>query len=373
MTDALERGKAEDIMLLPVSIAYDQIHDVADYAREQRGEAKESESVKWVVHAVSQLRRRHGNVYLRFGEPISLANALGEPIGDDDDGDGNEHSIALRKVAFEVMVRIGRVTPISPTAAVCIALLSQPNTARTVEAIRESLTELTEFVIRRRLPITERVKLDGTDQVIEVLDRLVEHDIVTKIEGGPEAVYQIGPNQHLSAAYYRNVVIHFFVNSAIAELALERVAADQPSDPLAMLSDEAFAMRDLLKFEFFFASKDEFRDEIYQEIAFANEDWEAKIKAGEAATVLASIKPTTASWVLAPFLESYAVVAELLAEMPASFDEKAFMSKALGLGQQHQAQGKITAAESVSQVFFKTALEVAKNRDLAGETAESAR
>ncbi len=92
----------------------------------------------------------------------------------------------------------------------------------------------------------------------EVLDRLVEHDIVTKIEGGPEAVYQIGPNQHLSAAYYRNVVIHFFVNSAIAELALERVATNQPSDPIAMLFDEAFAMRDLLKFEFFFASKDEF-------------------------------------------------------------------------------------------------------------------
>ncbi len=64
-------------------------------------------------------------------------------------------------------------------------------------------------------------------------------------------------------------------------------------------------------------------------------------------------------------------MAELLTEMPASFDEKAFMSKALGLGQQYQAQGKITAAESVSQVFFKTALDVAKNRDLAGETAEA--
>ena len=88
--------------------------------------------------------------------------------------------------------------------------------------------------------------------------------------------------------------------------------------------------------------------------------------------MLGSIKPTTAAWVLAPFLESYAVVAELLTEMPASFDEKAFMSKALGLGQQYQAQGKITAAESVSQVFFKTALDLAKNRDLAGPTAESA-
>ena len=34
----------------------------------------------------------------------------------------------------------------------------------------------------------------------------------------------IAPDQHLAAAYYRNTVIHFFVNGAIAELALIRAA-----------------------------------------------------------------------------------------------------------------------------------------------------
>ncbi|MDH5420214.1 MAG: glycerol-3-phosphate 1-O-acyltransferase [Acidimicrobiia bacterium] len=367
VTDSYLRDKAEDIILLPVSIAYDQIQDVADYAREQRGEAKKGESISWVVHAISQLRRRHGNVYVRFGEPVSLAKAL--PAGTTD---SDEKSIAIQKVAFEVMVQIGRVTPISPTAGVCIALLSRPNTARSAHEIRDSLAELAEFVIRRRLPITERVLLDGTDQVVEVLERLVEHDIVTRVDGGRTAVYQIGADQHLSAAYYRNVVIHFFVNSAIAELALQRVATEQPSDPLTVFWDEAMVIRDLLKFEFFFAAKEEYQAEIGAELGYFDPDWAAVVSRGDAAQVLQAIRPTMSTWVLAPFLESYAVVAEVLNSLPATVDDKTFMTRAIGLGKSYQSQGKITAAESVSQVFFKTALDLARNRGLAGEQAEEA-
>ena len=34
-------------------------------------------------------------------------------------------------------------------------------------------------------------------------------------DAGPEAVYVIGPDQHLTAAYYRNTIIHFFVNASV--------------------------------------------------------------------------------------------------------------------------------------------------------------
>ncbi len=366
VTESYLRQKAEDIILLPVSIAYDQIQDVADYAKEQRGEAKQGESISWVVHALSQLRRRHGNVYVRFGEPVSLAKTL--PAGTID---ADEKSIAIQKVAFEVMVRIGRVTPISPTAGVCVALLSRPNTARTAEEITDSLRELAEFVLRRRLPLTERVQLDGTDQVVEVLGRLVEHDIVTRVDGGPHPVYQIGADQHLSAAYYRNVVIHFFVNIAIAEVALQRIVTERPTDPLDLFWEEVMSVRDLFKFEFFFTPKEEYRAEITSELEAVNPDWPARVLGGDAREVLDAIRPAMSTWALAPFLESYAVVADVLTTLPATFDEKSFMSQAIGLGQSYQSQGKITAAESVSQVFFKTALDLAKNRGLAGERAES--
>jgi glycerol-3-phosphate O-acyltransferase len=68
----------------------------------------------------------------------------------------------------------------------------------------------------RGWPTTE--KLDSADAAaaILVLDRLVAHGSVTKEAG----VYFLDPNQAIQAAYYRNMIVHYFVPGAIAELAL---------------------------------------------------------------------------------------------------------------------------------------------------------
>ncbi len=358
VADSLRRGKADDVMLLPISIAYDQIQDVADYAREQRGEAKESESFTWLLKAIRSLRRRYGNIHIRFGEPISMAKAL--PL----DHDADEHSIALRKLAFDAMVHIGRVTPITPTSAVSLALLSRPTEALTVSEIIDELRELTTYVYRRRFPITEKVRLDGVDQVREVLDRLVEHDIVTRFAGDP-ARYRIGEDQHLAAAYYRNVIIHFFVTGAIAQLALD-AASDASDDPTTAFWDHVMELRDLFKFEFFFAPKQEFRAEVERELSLHDRAWEATVADGKAREVLTTMRPLTAPWVLRPFVEAYLVVADELVDSPPDLDASDLISRALTRGRAYLAAGQIAAAESVSQAFFKAATELAENRGLLG-------
>ena len=125
VVDALRRGKSEDIMLIPVSIAYDQIQDVPDYALEAQGKSKETESLGWLLKAIRSLRRRYGDIHIRFGEPISVRSVLAT-IDDTD-----EEPIGLQKLAFEVMYRIGRVTPITPTAIVSIVLLAARGKALT--------------------------------------------------------------------------------------------------------------------------------------------------------------------------------------------------------------------------------------------------
>src|SRR5262249_57533399 len=44
VVDAYRRGKSDDVLLVPVSIAYDQIQDVAGYAAEERRVAQHDES-----------------------------------------------------------------------------------------------------------------------------------------------------------------------------------------------------------------------------------------------------------------------------------------------------------------------------------------
>ncbi len=229
VVDSFRRGRAEDVYLIPTAIAYDQIQDVGDYVAESRGAAKQRESFGWFLKVLRGIQNRLGNIYIRFGEPLSLAAALGraESIGD---SETDEQSLAVAKIAFEVAVRINRVTPITPTSLVTLAMLGADR-AVTVEETVIVLRNWVDYVRRRGLPTTEELKLNTAEGVRAVLETLVSSGVVTSFSKGPEPVYAIGENQHLAAAYYRNTIVHFFVNSSIAELSLLRAAEADVSGP----------------------------------------------------------------------------------------------------------------------------------------------
>lgn len=367
VVDAYQRGKSEDVHLIPVAIAYDQISDVADYTAEQRGGAKQRESFAWFLGVVKRLRRRSGRIHLRFGEPVSLRTTLGPPDAPAD-AEGDEHDLAIQKLAFEVSVRINRVTPITPTSLVMLALLGCGDKAVTVHEVERALVNLVDQVERRNLPTTGDLDLRSTAGVQHALDTMVESGVVSCFAEGVEPVYAIAADQHLTAAYYRNTVIHFFVTGAIGELALLRAAEDDVTDRPAEFWAEAMRLRDLLKFEFFFADKETFRDELRREMTLADPDWEARLGEGRDAiqTLLRTIKPFNAHRVLLPYLEAYQVVGDALASDDATkpFEQGPFLTRCLALGKQYLLQRRIRRGESVSRVLFETALRLAANRQL---------
>jgi glycerol-3-phosphate O-acyltransferase len=366
VVDAYRRAKSEDVILVPVSIVYDQIHDVVSYAAEERGARKEKESFSWAVRFFRALRRRYGNIYIRFGEPLSLAKALGPP-NRDAEPQADEQNLDLQKLAFEVSVRINKVTPITPTSLVTMALLGTGNRALSIEQVMTRLRNLLAYVRRRALPTTVALDLDTAAGVQRALDALIENGVVTVFAEGPEAVYMIGPDKHLIAAYYRNTIIHFFVNGAIAELALLH-AAERGGDATAAFWDRAMQLRDLLKFEFFFAEKDAFREEIRAEVALHDPDWETHVTQGpdEIQAVLRRFKPFSAHRVLRPFLEAYRVIADALARREAKtpVEDDEVLSYGLRLGKQYELQRRILSPESVSKALFSNALALARNRGL---------
>ena len=117
-------------------------------------------------------------------------------------------------------VRINRVTPITPTSLVTLALLGTGDRALSVSETSTALANLHAYVRARNLPTTHEFELDTPEGVRRALDDLVENDVVSRFDEGSETVYRIGPEQQLKAAYYRNSIIHFFLNPAILELSL---------------------------------------------------------------------------------------------------------------------------------------------------------
>jgi glycerol-3-phosphate O-acyltransferase len=251
---------------------------------------------------------------------------------------------------------------------VTLGLLGAGDRALSMREVLNALRNLVVYIRRRGLPTTVPLDLDTAEGVGRVLEGLIDAGVVTCFAEGPEAVYAIGSDQHLAAAYYRNTIIHFFVTGAIAELALLRAAADDVRDPTAEFWDEALRLRDLFKFEFFFADKEAFREEVRAEVTLHDPDWERRLAEGPAAiqALVRRFKPFNAHRVLLPFLEAYRVVGDAL-EREASagaFVEAAFLERCLALGRQYQLQRRIRSPESVSRVLFATALRLAANRGL---------
>ena len=122
VVDSYRRGSCDDVVLIPVSIAYDQIQDIGAYTTEQQGGEKERESFSWMVRAIRTLRRRYGRIHLRLGEPVSVAGSLPQ-YRPGVEGDPDARSLEIQKLAFEVSNRINRVTPITPISLVTLALL----------------------------------------------------------------------------------------------------------------------------------------------------------------------------------------------------------------------------------------------------------
>ena len=374
VVDAFRRGKSEDVICVPVSICYDQIQDVGSYVAEQQGAAKEREGLGWFVRVLRALRRRYGGIYIRFGEPVSLREELGPPAPEAEPR-VDEQSLELQKVAFEAAVRINRATPFTPTSLVTLALLAAGDRALTVEETGAALSDLVAYVRRRRLPTTEEIDASRPEGVKRALDALTENGVVTCYTGGPEAVYAIGPDQHLTAAYYRNMVAHFLVPGSIAELSLLRAAEDAVADREEQFWEETLRLRDLLKFEFFFSEKEEFRREIADEISLHDPRWRDAL-AGDGDDVrrlLQKFRPFSAHLVVRPFLEAYRVVGDALESRPSGekIDEDRFLDDCLGLGKQYRLQKRIRSPESVSKVLFATALRLAGNRNLIdGDTSD---
>lgn len=358
---------ARNLHIIPVAINYDLIGDVKDYASEQAGAVKQPESLRWFIGYLRGLRQPMGRIYLDFGKPVVLDHA---PSGDD--------RLALAKIAFQVGVEANRVTPITLASLVTLILLGTAPRALTASEMRLQLKRLVAWAAERGIRMTSDFEPDNQKQLAELTEILVTKSFITRYDQGPETVFAITPEQHGTAGYYRNTIIHHFVVKAIAELALARVASAE-DDLLAAFWQEAERLRDLFKFEFFYAPSEAFRDELQSELRRYDPRWERALKKDSAfaAKLLSQLPPLVAHATLLPFVEAYRVSAEVLASIPADagLTEKDCVTRSLSYGRQAYLQRRITSEASIGKLLFQNAYKLMANFGLteAGDASLAAR
>jgi glycerol-3-phosphate O-acyltransferase len=204
------------------------------------------------------------------------------------------------------------------------------------------------------------------------VDALSNGHPVTRVDGGREPVWRIAPDDELAAAFYRNSVIHVFLETSIVELALAH-ARHADGDRMAAFWEQAMRLRDLLKFDFYFADSAAFRANIAEEMAW-HQNWEARVAAGgdEIDAVLYAKRPLMSDAMLRVFFEAYEIVADVLRDAPADIGQKELTDLALGVGRQYVAQTRVRSSEPVSTLLFATARQVVVDQGLMRPAADLA-
>jgi glycerol-3-phosphate O-acyltransferase len=297
---------------------------------------------------------------------------LGEPGGPITRDEAGKR-LAMQKMAIEVSWRILRATPVNATGLVSALLLTTRGTALTLDQLHHTLQDSLDYLERKQTPVTNSVlRLRTADGVRAALDALSNGHPVTRIDGGREPVWRIAPEQEHEAAFYRNTVIDAFMETAIVDMALV-YAARADGDRLQAFWNRAMRLRDLLKFDFYFADSTAFREHLAEEMAW-HHDWEAHVAAGgeDVLAILQTKRPLIAQAVLRPYFEAYEIVADVLCDSPAEIDEKELTKKALGVGNQYVAQNLVRSTEAVSALLFATARQVVADQHLLESAADLA-
>ena len=147
VADAYLEGRSDDILLQPVSISFDQLHETAEYAGLRRAAVRRRPRA--CPGSTTSSRRRASATtarsHVRFPEAVSMREYLGEPHGPMTTDEAAKR-LAMQKMAFEVAWRILQATPVNATALVSALLLTTAGSGADVRPAAPHLAGLTRLL-----------------------------------------------------------------------------------------------------------------------------------------------------------------------------------------------------------------------------------
>lgn len=342
--EALWNDRCGDIQAVPVSISYDHVEEIEPYVAEQRGATKRRETFTWMVKSILMMGRDYGDIHVRLGAPLSMAEYLGGHAEADRRG-------MVAALGTEICARINRATPVTATSLVASAILGNTGPlGLSPVRLGEVVDELVRDAGARRLPTVDGLAALDRAGIERIAGRLARRGIVTIDRatpgpGGTSPTYRIEPDQRLAASFYRNTIAHHYVVPAAAEVAIASAGRVAGTSLLEGFDQALRALHGLLEADFFLPDPEVFAGQVTNELTRRVPDWESLLLAEGPATVLDRLRPHRAPWALRHFLEACWVVAGQITEKQAGrpSDTEGLLRSALERSLAEARQGRISA------------------------------
>lgn len=245
---AMLRGGNRTITLVPIYVGYEHVMEVATYAKELRGAAKEKEGLWQMLRAFRKLRNL-GQGYVNFGDPLPLATWLSQQVPQWRDSIVEAQrpgwlAPAVDDIAATLMVRINNAAAANAINLCSTVLLASRHRSLTRPQLLSQLACYLELL--RNVPYAPDITVpDLTPEALLVhalaMNKFtVEHDTIGDI-------VCLSRDQAVLMTYYRNNIQHLFILPSL----VASIICGRPGIACQQLHQRIMLLYPLLKAELF--------------------------------------------------------------------------------------------------------------------------
>jgi len=387
IAETVVTGGAQDVQIVPASITYERVVEMASYRRESEGATKRPEGVGDIARGARVLGTHYGRLYVRFDRPISLADHLrrqGIRLPQEDGGEALTPEV-IRSLAHLIAHRIVATVVATPQQLVAFALLTHGR--RGIE--RSLLSQRVGQVLlawRRRGglisdPLLEGLRKAGLSgapgegeetgapadgkkygeavetSILEVVRLFTKEGLIQVGVFGDEEVIIVREEGRFSLDYHKNGLVNHFVDDALLATTVVRLAgAGDRSFTRESLTEETRVLSMVFRREFIYGLWG-FPEAFQRTLQRALQEGWLMEEGGLFRVPPGAIEEVR--WlarIVQPFLESYRVVARVAGDPGAPPHSKDLVKAAMRLGRRLHATGEVEMPESINTVTYGNAV-----------------
>ncbi|HSJ98716.1 MAG TPA: 1-acyl-sn-glycerol-3-phosphate acyltransferase, partial [Myxococcota bacterium] len=240
-----------DLFFVPISITYERLLEEGAMVSELEGRGKKDESMLGLVRARKVLRRRWGSAHLSFGEPISLAESLGERrarfAAEAGPADAAEKRQFVVELGNRIVERINAATVANATAVAGAAFLGETRRGLRRHELVARMQEIVDLLRLQDARITPALARDLGD-FDDAIAFLVRSDLVKSLADPRGEILFYEERARRALDRYRNCILHFLAApSFLARRVLAGGSADELREDLRfwldLFHEELFTQR----------------------------------------------------------------------------------------------------------------------------------
>ncbi len=207
--EAFLDSRRRDLFFVPISITYERLVEERAIVGELEGAKKTEESMAALVRARKYLRRRFGSVYVNFGEPISLADALGERRERMARAENEDEKRAfVEGLGNRIAERINWAAVPSAMSVAACALLGNRRRGMFRAELASRMQEIVDLLQLQGVKLTDALERDQGG-LEESISSLLPSDLIHLTHDPRGDILYFEESGRRALDLYRNSIVHF--------------------------------------------------------------------------------------------------------------------------------------------------------------------